>query len=139
MSKGDRGVFRHVLVPVNGVDDAHATMEALDRYDPGEITVTYVIKRTSGPEAVPLSSSEEIARESFEVAREHAPGADSRIVEHEDTAEGIIEAAEKTDASSIAFATRGRDGILSKLFSANVSEKLVDTADRPVLVLPTED
>lgn len=139
MPEGHSGVFRHVLLPVNGVDDARATTRAIEKHEPGRVTAVYVVKRTSGPEAVPLSKSEEIGRDSFGAIHERFPEADSRIVRHEDVAEGILEVAQETETTSIVFVTRSNGGILSRLFSANISEKLVDTADRPVLVLPTED
>ncbi|MFC6724999.1 universal stress protein, partial [Halobium palmae] len=70
--------------------------------------------------------------------REAFPDAEEHVEYRRDVVAGILDAAEEVGASAIVFRPR-EGGRIVQFLSGDLSEKLVDEADRPVVVLPRED
>jgi nucleotide-binding universal stress UspA family protein len=132
-------LLAHVLVPVANEDDARETATALAPYDPGRITVLHVVEKGGGvPDKTPVEQSEEIAELSFSAFRETFPEAASELRYDRDVVGAICAAAADVGASAIAFRPR-EGGRIERLLSGDLSQKLLDRADRPVVGLPTEE
>ncbi|WP_138004438.1 universal stress protein [Halalkalirubrum salinum] len=132
-------LLSHVLVPVANESDAQATAAALAPYDPAHVTVVHVVEKGEGvPDKTPVEQSKEIAAASYAAVRTVFPDADDHTAYARDVAEAIFDAAEKVDASAIAY--RARDGNrVMRFLSGDLSLRLVTQADRPVIALPRVD
>jgi nucleotide-binding universal stress UspA family protein len=132
-------LLAHVLVPVANEADARATAGALTPYDPQRITLLHVVEKGGGvPDKTPVEQSEDIAERSFEAFRETFPEAAGELRYDRDVVGAICAAADDVGASAIAFRPR-EGGRIERLLSGDLSQKLLDRADRPVVGLPTEE
>lgn len=139
MTDMDRDLLGHVLLPVANEEDARSTAQALERYQPEQVTVTHVVEKGEGvPDKTPVEQSEEIAAESYAAVREVFPDAGEHTTYARDVVGAIFDAAEAVDASAIAYRSRG-GGRLMQFLSGDLSLKLVTNADRPVIALPREN
>ena len=139
----DRDLLAHALVPVAGAEDAEATCAAvlprLERAG-GRMTAVHVIEKAGGaPDKAGVEQRREHAAEAFDVVESRAAEAgvpvETLVVFDTDVAEGILAAAADVEATAIVFTPRGGSRLLD-LLAGDVSEALLDRADRPVLVLP---
>ncbi|RLN01420.1 universal stress protein [Haloarcula sp. Atlit-7R] len=135
----DEGLLGHVLLPVTDEDDALATAQALEPYEPRSVTALHVVEKGGGvPDKTPVEQSEELATEAYAAVRTVFPDASEHTAYGRDVAETIFEAAAEVDASAIAYRSRGGNRLMQFL-SGDVSLKLVTNSDRPVIALPRED
>jgi nucleotide-binding universal stress UspA family protein len=134
-----RGMLDHVLVPVAHEEDALATANALEPYQPERVTVLHVVEKGEGvPDKTPVEQSEELAEESYAAFRTVFPDADDHTAYGRDIPQKIFEAAEEVGASAVAYRSRGGNRLLEFL-SGDISLKLVTNANRPVIALPHVD
>lgn len=134
--------FQRVLVPIASRVDAEATARALTGYlnrVGGVAVVTHVVEKAGGaPDKASVEQREEYARELFDVFRENVDDGvtvETCITYGTDVAERLIETAHDENASAIVFTPRGGSRWV-KLLTGNVTLKLVERTDVPVLVLP---
>jgi nucleotide-binding universal stress UspA family protein len=128
-----------LVVPVADEDDARKTAAALERYEPGEITVVYVVEKGKGvPDKTPVKQSESIADDAFAAFRNEFPEADTKQVYRRDIVAGIFEAASEVGADAIVFRPRGGSRLV-QLLAGDRTLRLVTEADRPVVTLPEGD
>jgi nucleotide-binding universal stress UspA family protein len=139
-------LFDRILVPVASEDDAEATARALRQYLPAEggtVIFTNVIEKAGGaPDKASVAQREEHAEAAFRTAAEELNDRDvlieTRITYGTDVAERIIETAADEDAAAIVFTPRGSSRWM-KLLTGNVTDKLVEQSDLPIVVLPDGD
>lgn len=132
-------LLEHVLLPVVNEEDARATAEALEPYDPHHVTAVHVVEKAGGvPDKTPVEQSEKLAAESYAAVQSVFPGADEHTAYARDVVDAIFEVAAEVDATAIAYRSRGGNRLMQFL-SGDHSLKLVTTADRPVIALPRED
>ncbi len=130
-------LVEHVLLPVANKEDARATVEALQPYNPKQVTAFFVVEKGGGsPDKTPMAVSEEIAEEAFAVVQSVFPDAEEKIAYRTDIVDAIFDGAEEVDASAIAYRSRGGNRLIQFL-SGDHSLKLVTKAKRPVIALPT--
>lgn len=138
--------FQRVVAPVANRDDAAATADALVPYvEASDATViaVHVIEKAGGaPDKASVEQRERTAEAIFAVV---ADGLEDVAVPLEtdlrfgtDVAATIIDAAHEWNASAIVFTPRGGSR-WGKLLSGDVTHKLVETSDLPVLVLPDRE
>jgi nucleotide-binding universal stress UspA family protein len=131
-------LLANVLLPVAHEDDALATATALEPYGPSHVTTVHVVEKGGGvPDKTPVEQSEELAEEAYAAVRSVFPDADEHTAYGRDVAAEIFEAAEAVDATAIAYRSRGGNRLVQFL-SGDLSLKLVNEADRPVIALPRE-
>jgi nucleotide-binding universal stress UspA family protein len=127
---------RHVVVPVADPEDARTTAEALEPYDFECVTVLHVVEKGEGvPDKTPVEQSEGVAAEAFGAFREVFPDAETETTYRRDVVEGILEVADKTNASAIVFSPRGGARVVQFL-AGDRSLRLVSEAARPVVAVP---
>ncbi|MDB2236743.1 universal stress protein [Halorubrum ezzemoulense] len=133
---GGQDLLAHVLLPVANEDDALATARALEPYETGRVTALHVVEKGGGvPDKTPVEQSEALAAESYAAVRTVFPDADEHTAYARDVAEAIFDAAVETDASAIAYRSRGGNRIV-QLLSGDISTELVTDAPVPVVALP---
>ncbi|WP_144904827.1 universal stress protein [Halobellus captivus] len=133
---GSRELLAHVLVPVVNEEDALATANRLEQYQPARVTALHVVEKGEGvPDKTPVEYSEELAEESYAAVKTVFPDADTHTAYGRDITGKIFEAAEEVGASAIAYRSRGGNRLLQFL-SGDHSLKLVTNADCPVIALP---
>jgi len=136
---GNRDILAHVLLPAAHEDDALATAQALEPYDPERVTALHVVEKGEGvPDKTPVEQSEELAAESCAAVRTVFPNADDHTAYARDVVGAIFDVADEVDASAIAYRSRGGNRIM-RFLSGDLSLKLVTNADRPVIALPRGD
>ena len=129
----------HVLLPVANENDALETAKALEPYEPDQVTALHVVEKGGGtPDKTPVEQSEALAAESYAAVRSVFPDAGDHTAYARDVAGAIFDAAEKVNASAIAYRSRGGNRIMQFL-SGDISLNLVTNADRPVIALPREN
>ncbi|WP_363464511.1 universal stress protein [Halogeometricum borinquense] len=129
----------HVVVPVANKEDARTTAQLLEPYSVGDITVLHVVEKGGGvPDKSPVEQSEQIAEDAFEAFHETFPDAGTEVTYRRDVVQGIINVAEKVDASAILFCPRGGARILQFL-AGDRSLRLIMEANRPVIALPERE
>lgn len=132
-------LLAQVLLPVANEEDALATAQALEPYQPARVTALHVVEKGKGvPDKTPVEQSENLAEESYAAVRTVFPNADDHTAYGRDIVAKIFEAANEVDASAIAYRSRGGSRIMQFL-SGDLSLKLVTNANRPVIALPQED
>ncbi|KTG09477.1 universal stress protein UspA [Haloprofundus marisrubri] len=145
-SAADTSLFARPVVPVAGDDDAEKTARvALPRIAAvgGEMLALHVVEKAGGaPDKASVEQREEHASEAFAVIEELAAeaGVDvrTRVAYGTNVAATILDVAREEDASAIVFSPRGGSK-WAKLLTGDVSDSLVEDADRPVVVLPTSN
>lgn len=135
-------LFRRVIVPVANEDDAEATATALVPYlaSGGTVIAVYVVEKAGGaPDKAAVEQRERFAGELFdrvvEVLAPHDVDLRTELLYGTDVAGAIVDAAHEEGASAIVFTPRGGSR-WRKLLSGDVTVKLVNRSDVPVLVLP---
>ncbi|WP_224338162.1 universal stress protein [Haloprofundus halobius] len=135
----DQDLLAHVLLPIAHEEDARATARELEPYQPKRVTALHVVEKAGGaPDKTPIEQSEELAEESYAAVRSVFPDADDHTAYARDVVGAIFDAAEKVDATAIAYRSRGGNRLMQFL-SGDLSLKLVTQADRPVIALPRAD
>lgn len=132
------------IVPVAYPDDAVATYERLRPYllqTESVPLVVHVIEKAGGaPDKASVEQRKEHAESAFEAFRNRAETdgieVETKLLYGTDIADAIHDAAAEIDASAIVFCSRGGSRWVD-LVSGNVRSKLIDTHDRPVIVLPS--
>ncbi len=129
-------LLEHVLVPIAHEDDALQTAQALEPYDPDQVTALHVVEKAGGvPDKIPVAQSEVIAANAFATVRMFFPSANTHTAYDRDVVGAIFEAADEVNATAIAYRSRGGNR-LTLFLSGDLSLKLVTQADRPVIALP---
>lgn len=129
----------HVLLPVAHEEDALATAEALEPYDPGKVTTLHVVEKGEGvPDKTPVEQSKELAEESYAAVRTVFPSADDHTAYARDVVGAILDAADDVGATAIVYRARGGNRLM-RFLSGDTSIKLVTKADRPVVALPRQN
>jgi nucleotide-binding universal stress UspA family protein len=133
-----KGHFDHVLVAVAGEDDATATAAALSRHlDVDRVTAVHIAEKAGGaPDKTGVEQSESLAKASFTAFREQYGGdVETAVFFDTDVADGIVRAARETEADAVVFTPRG-GGWFERALTGNIARDLMDSADRPVVVVP---
>jgi len=135
----ERGLLAHVLLPVATEEDAQRTANALQPYEPGDVTVVHVVEKGEGvPDKTPVEQSEAVAEDAYAAVRRVFPDADDRTAYARDVVTAIFDVADEVDATAVAY--RSRDGNrLVQFLSGDRSLDLVTTGDRPVIALPRDE
>lgn len=141
-----KSIFRRVIVPVANQHDAAATTNALFPYVAGTdctVTAVHVIEKAGGAlDKASVEQRERDAREMFAVVKDGLDDSDvsldTEIRYGTDVARTLIDAAHDVNATTILFTPRGGSR-WKKLLAGNVTHKLVENSDIPVLVLPDTD
>ncbi len=132
----DSRMLDHVLLPVAHEDDARETALALEPYDPGRVTVVYVVEKAGGaPDKTPVEQSKEMAAASFSAVEEVFSDADAEIAYGRDIVEAIVDTATDVDATAIAYRPRESNRIL-RVLTGDLSLRLVTESPIPVVSLP---
>lgn len=133
-----KDLLGHVLVPVANEEDALATAEALEPYQPDRVTALHVVEKGGGvPDKTPVEQSKELAEESYAAVRTVFPDAADHTAYARDVVGAIFDAADEVNATAIAYRSRGGNRLIQFL-SGDASLKLVTKADLPVIALPRE-
>jgi nucleotide-binding universal stress UspA family protein len=131
-------LLENVLLPVANERDALTTARSLEPYGPTHVTALHVVQKGDGvPDKTPVEQSEELADESYAAVREVFPDASDHTAYARNVVEAIFDAAEATEASAIAYRSRGGNRLMQFL-SGDLSLKLVTHAEVPVIALPAE-
>lgn len=133
-------------MPLADPEDAAATYEAIRPHlldGGGPPTVVHVIEKAGGaPDKAGVEQREAYAEEVFEAFASRAETDDIEVATEvafgTDVADTIIEVAGRLDATAIVFRSRGGSSWID-LATGRVRSKLLDRADRPVVVLPGAD
>jgi len=139
MTSDRTDLLSHVLLPVAHEEDARATAERLEPYEPEHVTALHIVEKGGGvPDKTPVEQSEEVAEASFAAVRESFPDADDHRAYSRDVVGAVFDAAEETDATAVAYRPRGGNR-LTQFLSGDLSLKLVTKCNVPVVALPRED
>lgn len=132
-------LLSHVLVPVANEADARETAEALEVFEPDDVTVMHVVEKGEGvPDKTPVAQSEALAEDLYAAFRSVFPDAATHTTYARDVIDAIFESAEEIDATAIVFRSRGGNRLVQFL-SGDHTLKLVTQATRPVIALPRMD
>jgi nucleotide-binding universal stress UspA family protein len=138
-------LFDPTLLPVASERDARQSARAvlpyLTRHD-GSLVVVHVIERWPGwPDPSPPDMQVERAHQMFHVVSEICTANEipfeAHLLEGTDVAATILEAADRFDVTSIAFARRNSHWV-TRYLTRNVGKKLLASATQPVLTLSTD-
>ena len=133
------GLLDHVLVPISGEEDARRTALALEPYEPGRVTVLFVVEKADGaPDSMSVEQAEGLASDSFGAFRAVVTDIEEEVAYDSNVVETIFESAEEIGASSVVFTTRGGGSII-RLLTGDTARKLVTENDLPVISLPRSD
>jgi nucleotide-binding universal stress UspA family protein len=135
-------LFRRIVLPVASEEDARTTCEQVRPRlpDGGEVLAVHVIEKAGGtPDKASIEQREGLARAIFAAVEEELSAAsvdlETEILYGTDVAEAIFDAADEFDATAVVFTPRGGSRWL-KLLTGDTATNLIETADRPVVVLP---
>lgn len=140
--------IKRILVPQDGSQAAEAVLEpalALATLIGAGITLLHVMAPLGdiGPANIPLGGHlepagmtvHEATRQLQKIAdRTNLPDTQTLLVTHPHPAQGILTAAADVGAGLVALATRGHGGV-KRLILGSVADKVIRTADVPVLVV----
>jgi len=116
MTSETLGLLDNVLLPVANEDDARITARKLESYSPSHVTVVHVVEKGEGvPDKTPVEQSEGVAEKSYEAVRETFPDANTHTEYGRNVVQTIFDAADETDASAIAFQSRGGNRLVQFL------------------------
>jgi nucleotide-binding universal stress UspA family protein len=142
----DQSLFQRVVVPVANREVAAATAAALVSQVAGTdcaVIAVHVIERTPG--TVDKASPEHRKQNAAEIFRVVEAGFEETAIPVKtdlrygaDVAASIIEAAHENNATGIVFTPRGGSR-WQKLLTGDVTHKLVENSDIPVVVLPDNE
>lgn len=138
--------LRRVLVPVANREDAASTTATLASHVDevgGTVIAVHVIEKAGGAlDKASVEQREEAAEDIFAAVTD---GLDDTGVEVEtavrygtDVAATLVDTAHDVDASAIVFTPRGGSR-WKKLLTGDVTHKLVNSSDVPVLVFPESE
>jgi nucleotide-binding universal stress UspA family protein len=134
--------FSKVLVPVASPDDGAATAAAIRPYAPaigGVVGVNVVEKAGGAPDKASVEQAEEHARESLDALAGplRAAGLDveTDVRYGTDVVDTLVEAAHDHAAAAIVFTPR-EGGLLVRLLTGDLADRLVHESDVPVVSLP---
>ncbi|MXR19211.1 universal stress protein [Halobacterium bonnevillei] len=138
--------FQRVVVPVANHDDAATTADAVVPYvenSGATVIAVHVIEKAGGaPDKASVEQREQTAEEIFDTVADGFEGVavtlETELRYGTDVAATIIDAAHEWTASTIVFTPRGGSR-WRKLLSGDVTHKLVESSDVPVLVLPDRE
>jgi nucleotide-binding universal stress UspA family protein len=134
--------FERVLVPVASPADARATAAALDPYldrESADIVAVHVVEKAGGaPDKASVEQRELDAGAAFDAFDERL--GDGVSVERDlrygtDVVATIVGGGHDHDASAIVFTPRGGSRWV-QLLTGDVTRRLVEESDLPVVVLP---
>ncbi len=148
-----------ILICYDGSDDARAAIEHLGALLPdepatlltvwapfsmlasgspkGRLNPLAIITNVDDANDKMLAEAREVAAEGAQLANEAGLKAEPATVEQgESVAEAILSGADKVDADVIVIGSRG--GSLGSLLLGSVSHRVLQQADRPVLVIPSK-
>jgi nucleotide-binding universal stress UspA family protein len=136
--------FSFALVPVASPEDAAATAAAVAPYADAFdriLGVSVVEKAGGAPDKMPLEQAERRAEESLaalaDPLREAGVEVETSVRYGTDVVETLVEAADEADAGAIVFTPR-EGGMLLRLLSGDLADRLVHESDVPVIALPDE-
>ncbi|WP_336135125.1 universal stress protein [Natronomonas amylolytica] len=136
-------IMDRIVVPVATPEDAQETCRALEPHldEVGVVVAVHVIEKAGGAiDKAPLEKRQEDAEEILGVV-ENRLGDDvavsTRVVYDTDAVDGIFEAAEDADATSIVFVAR-EGGRFIRLLSGDTAARIVSEAPIPVVALPDD-
>jgi nucleotide-binding universal stress UspA family protein len=126
------GIFRRILVPMDGGDDARAALEmALDVATPGVSEIRLVRVVPPGETPVVPAFDGHLADDATWI-EEHGIKSRSLVVEHESPAEGILACVEAQRIDLVAIASHHRSET-GRLLSGSVIDALVSRSEVPLL------
>jgi nucleotide-binding universal stress UspA family protein len=134
-------ILQRIVVPVVTPEDAQETCEAVQPHldEVGTVIAVHVIEKAGGAiDKAPLAKREEDAEEILGVVEDRLRdkvAVDTRVVYDTDVVDGIFEAAEDADATSVVFVSR-EGGRLIRLLSGDTATRIVSEATIPVVALP---
>ena len=132
-------LLEHVLLPVAHEEDALATAQALEPYEPDRVTALHVVEKGEGvPDKTPVEQSKEVAAASFSAVEAVFPDAGAEIGYGRDIVGSIIDTATEVDATAIAYRPRESNRLLRAL-TGDLSLRLVTEPQIPVIALPDPD
>lgn len=137
------GLLTRPVVPVASVEDAERTCRALDPYLPAieSLVSLHVIESAAGPsDPASTRQREDIAEEIQDSMRELSAAVEleTTTIRGGDPVDRILETADVTDATAIAFTPRS-GGRIVRWLSGDVANKLIENDRHPVVVLPTDE
>lgn len=139
-------LLRRIVLPVASPEDARTTCEVVRsrlRDSEGTVLAVFVVEKAGGvPDKAGVEQREAYAREIFAVVEAELGSAkidvETEILYGTDVADAILDAADEFDASAVVFTPRGGSRWL-KLLTGDTATRLIETADRPIVVLPNDE
>lgn len=134
-------ILQRIVVPVATPEDAQQTCQALEQHldEVDSVVAVHVIEKAGGAmDKAPLGKRVEDAEEILGIVENRLAddvAVDTRVIYDTDVVDGIFDAAEDADASSVVFVAR-EGGTLVRLLSGNTSTRIVSEAPIPVVALP---
>jgi nucleotide-binding universal stress UspA family protein len=137
--------FAALLVPVASPDDGAATAAALAPYTGAVdrvVGVSVVEKAGGAPDKAGVAQATEHAEESVaalaDPLRDAGVDVDAEVVYGTDVVAALVEAAHEFGVDAIAFTPRD-GGLLVRLLSGDLADRLVHESDLPVIALPGDE
>jgi nucleotide-binding universal stress UspA family protein len=139
-------LLRTVVIPIASEADAEATCRAILAEigdERPQLHVVHVIETAGGaPDEASVEQREERAECIFEIVEatlaDEPVTVETEILYGTDVADAVLEQARELDASAVAFTPRGASR-WTKLLTGDVAQRLLSSADRPVVILPAPE
>ncbi len=134
-------LFEHIVLPVASVEDAQATVRAVEPYlqEHSQIVAVHVVEKAGGaPDKASVEQRREYAGDIFDAVRAVLGDVETDLRFDTDVRDAIFAAAEDHDATAIVFTPRGGSRWL-RLLTGDVALDVVTKTDRPVVVLPDRE